>query len=199
VSKRNETVIDFMKSRRSVPANLIGDPGPSTAQVGKLIAIATRVPDHGKIAPWRFVRYSNAAKKRLGEALLARATEIAMAGDRPAPLSDEQQMIERSRFSRSPQVVVMISSPRQHPKVPQWEQVLSAGAAGMNLLIAANAYGYDAQWITEWYAYDEKLARELGAGDGERIAGFFHFGTRTMPKTERDRPQLTDIFSTMDI
>ena len=176
----------------------MGGPGPSDEEILEFISIAARVPDHGKIAPWRFVSYSNAAKTRLGELLLARATQIAMSADQPVALSDEQRLIERTRFSRSPQVVVLFSNPCEHPKIPQWEQVLSAGAAGMNLLIAANAYGYDAQWITEWYAVDETLVSALGARDGERIAGFFHFGTKTMPKTDRTRPQIEDIFSILD-
>ena len=188
-----------MQTRRSVPAKTMAGPGPSDEEILEFISIAVRVPDHGKLTPWRFVSYSDAAKTRLGERLLVRATQLAMSDEQPAPLSEQQQTIERTRFSRSPQVVVMFANQCEHPKVPQWEQVLSAGAAGMNLLIAANAYGYDAQWITEWYAYDETLASDLGARDGERIAGFFHFGTKTMPKTDRRRPQIADIFSIMDI
>ena len=157
-----------------------------------MAAIASRVPDHGKIAPWRFVEYSDRAKKALGEAILARALE------KDASLQGDLVEIELTRFTRSPTVIGLFSAPKQHPKVPLWEQELSCGAVGMNWLIAANAHGYDAQWLTEWYAFDEKLKSLLGAGEGERIAGFIHIGTRTMPKTDRERPDLKDIFSTME-
>lgn len=191
-AKRNQAVIDFLKTRRSVPAKIMGGPGPSAGELRQIIAIASRVPDHGKIAPWRFVNYGDAAKKRLGELILARALE------KQPDLSPELAEIERTRFSRSPQVVAMFSKPVDHPKVPEWEQLLSAGAAGMNFLNAANAYGYDAQWLTEWYAFDETLQEALGTRTGEKIAGFFHIGTRTMPKTERARPEISDIYSLME-
>lgn len=167
-------------------------PGPSAAEIQEMAVIASRVPDHGKIAPWRFVEYSNAAKERLGEAILARALE------KDPDLTEEMQQVERTRLSRSATVIGLISSPADHPKVPRWEQELSCGAVGMNWLIAANAYGYDAQWLTEWYAFDETLKSAFGAKKTDKIAGFIHIGTRTMPKTERARPDLSDIYSIMD-
>ena len=113
-------------------------------------------------------------------------------------MDDETLQVERNRFNRAPVVVGLVSRPREHPKVPEWEQVLSCGAVGMNMLIAANALGFDAQWLTEWYAFDDTLAPHLGLRDSERFAGFFHFGTRTLPKTERDRPSLDEILTVME-
>lgn len=187
-------VLEFLRTRRSVPAKAMapGGPGPDDAQIREMIAIASRVPDHGKIAPWRFIRYATQYCRELGDSILARALEL------NPDLNEELQEIEKTRFLRAPVVIGIISKPVEHPKVPEWEQVLSCGAAGMNLLIAANAFGWDAQWLTEWVAFDETLAPRLGASDGERIAGFIHIGTRTMPKSERDRPALDDIFSTME-
>jgi nitroreductase len=187
-----QPVIDFMQNRRSVPAKTMGGPGPSGEEIRQMAEIAARVPDHGKIAPWRFVEYSQLAKARLDKLIVARALE-----NQPN-LDGEALAIESNRMSRSPTVIGLISAPKNHPKVPVWEQELSCGAVGMNWLIAANAFGYDAQWLTEWIAFDEALAIPLGVGGGERLAGFIHIGTRTMPKTERDRPRLEDVFSTLD-
>jgi nitroreductase len=156
----------------------------------EMVEIASRVPDHGKLAPWRFIRYTPQYRQLLGERFLERALEL------NEDLNEQQKDIERNRFS-APTVVAVVSRAAPHPKIPEWEQVLSAGAAAMNLLIAANAFGWDAQWITEWIATDETLAADLGIDKNERIVGFVHIGTRTQPKTERDRPQLETIYSVM--
>lgn len=190
MDKRYDEVIEFMASRRSVPAKTMSGPGPDEKNIRAMIEIAARVPDHGKIAPWRFQRYSPDYCARLGELFLSRALELT------PDLNAEMQEIERTRFTRTPVVIAIMSAPRDHPKVPEWEQVLSAGAAAMNFLIAANAYGWDAQWLTEWIAFDRPLAEPLGVRQCERIAGFIYIGTRTMPKTARDRPVLDDIYST---
>ena len=192
MSEKFPEVLDFMRKRRSVPAKSMSDPGPSEAEVADLVAIASRVPDHGKLAPWRFIRYSPEACERLGPIVLARALE------RDPGLDEQNREIERTRFLRAPVVVGIVSAARAHPKIPEWEQVLSAGAAAYGLLIAANAAGWDAQWLTEWVAFDEKLGPELGLRAGERFAGFIHIGTRTMPKSERDRPELASVYSVMD-
>ena len=191
-SVRNPAVIQFMKTRRSVPAKTMGGPGPNPEEIVEMAEVAMRVPDHGKIAPWRFVEYSTSAKERLDRLILARALE------KQPDLDGEMKAVEVGRMARSPTVIGLISAPVDHPKVPVWEQELSCGAVGMNWLIAANAFGYDAQWITEWIAIDDVLAPHLGVREGERLAGFIHIGTRTMPKTERERPAFGDVFSRMD-
>ena len=188
----NEAVLDFMRTRRSVPAKTMGGPGPNEAEVTEMAKIASRVPDHGKIAPWRFIHYSDAAKIRLDECIFAHARE------KFPDLAGDALQIEAGRMARSPVVIGLVSAPCEHPKVPVWEQELSCGAAGLAWLIAANAHGYDAQWLTEWIAFDEILAKEFGCREGERIAGFIHIGTRTAPKTERDRPEIGTVFTRMD-
>ncbi len=183
-------VIEFMRNRRSVPAKTMSGPGPEDSEIAQMIEIASRVPDHGKIAPWRFRRYHPAYCEVLGEKFVARALEL------NPEMSEDLIEIERTRFTRVPVVIGIFSAPViDHPKVPVWEQQLSAGAAAMNLLIAANAFGWDAQWLTEWIAFDETLASALGVKPGEKIAGFVYIGTRTMPKTERDRPAIEEIYS----
>ncbi|MFZ1814262.1 MAG: nitroreductase [Rhizobiaceae bacterium] len=189
---RNDAVLEFMRNRRSVPAKTMAGPGPDEAELREMIAIASRVPDHGKICPWRFIRYSPDACVRLGAEFEKRALELDPA------MSQEMQAIERARFTRVPVVIGVASRTVDHPKVPQWEQRLSAGAVCMNLLIAANAHGYDAQWLTEWVAFDEKLHATLGYAAEEKVAGFIYIGTRTMPKTERDRPQIDSVLSVME-
>ena len=185
----NLPVIEFMRTRRSVPAKTMSGPGPDEEAILSMISIAARVPDHGKLAPWRFIRYTPEYCLELGEKCLARALET------DPQLGEEGREMELQRFTRAPVVIAVISRAAPHPKIPQWEQTMSAGAAAMNLLIAANAHGWDAQWITEWMAFDEALAPALGLREGERIAGFVFIGTRTMPKTERDRPQTDDVYT----
>lgn len=189
---KNTTVLDFMRTRRSVPAKTMGGPGPDEAEILDMAKIASRIPDHGKIAPWRFIHYSEDAKLRLDKRIHERARE------KYPDLSGEALQIEAGRMARSPTVIGLISAAVDHPKIPRWEQELSSGAAGLAWLIAANAHGYDAQWLTEWIAFDEVLSAELGCREGEKIAGFIHIGTRTAPKTERDRPDVETIFTRMD-
>lgn len=191
-SRRNDEVIEFMRTRRSVPARVMSGPGPDEQQIREMVSIATRVPDHGKLAPWRLIRYGPDCCRRLGALCEARAIELN--GD----MSEELRAAERARFTRAPVVVAVVSTAAPHPKIPEWEQQLSAGAVMMSFLVAANAMGFDAQILTEWVAYDDKLAPALGLKPGERVAGFVHVGTRTQPKTERDRPALDDIFTVME-
>lgn len=189
---KNKTVLDFMRTRRSVPAKTMGAPGPDETEILDMAQIASRIPDHGKIAPWRFIHYSEDAKARLDKRIYERARK------KYPDLSGEALQIEAGRMGRSPTVIGLISAAIDHPKIPRWEQELSSGAAGLAWLIAANAHGYDAQWLTEWIAFDETLAADLGCREGERIAGFIHIGTRTAPKTERDRPAIETVFTRMD-
>lgn len=189
---RNEEVLNFLKSRRSVPSKMMGGPFPNLSEIEEILKIASRVPDHGKLAPWRYVLYSDAAKGRMNAEVHARALEI-----NPA-LNEELQDVEKNRFPQDQAVLGILSSPKDHPKVPVWEQELSAGASAMKFLIAANAIGYDAQWFTGWYAFDGTLTKGFDLKEGERIAGFMHIGTRTMPKSERPRPEISQIFSTLE-
>lgn len=183
----NDVLKSYMESRRSRPVLQIGEPGPDRAEIREILSIAARVPDHGKLAPWRFVVLRGDERVRLGEELAA----IAL---RKSPgLSEESLNAERSRLTRAPVVVMLVSRAAPHVKIPEWEQLLSAGACGMNLLIGANALGYVACWITEWIAYDEAAAALLGVAPDEKIVGFFYIGTPLQPPFERDRPKLDDL------
>jgi nitroreductase len=189
-ARSHPAVVEFLRSRRSVPSRNIAGPGPGDEEIMEMIKIASRVPDHGKLAPWRFIHYTPGYCRKLGERFRARALEL------NHDMNEAQQDIEINRFT-APTVIAVVSRAAPHPKIPEWEQVLSAGAAAMNLLIAANAFGWDAQWITEWMASDKSLAGDLGVNENEKIVGFVHIGTRTQPKTERDRPELEAIYTVM--
>ncbi|WP_147178244.1 nitroreductase family protein [Ciceribacter naphthalenivorans] len=189
--KNDMKLIDYLAVRRSVPAFQMCEPGPSTAELENMLTLAVRVPDHGKLAPWRFVVYRGAARVEIGEALLKMALE-----KNPA-LSDEMIAVERARFTRAPVVIGVISTAGPHAKIPEWEQLMSAGAVCLNLLMAANALGYVSNWLTEWFAYDERAYPLLGVRSGEKVAGFIHIGSTTFPVTERPRPALADVVSWM--
>lgn len=175
-------VIDFLLARKSQPINELAEPGPDDAQIETLIRIAARVPDHGRLAPWRFIVYRGDARARVGELLAARAVE--REGDLP-PARIEQ---EKARFSRAPLVIGVVHAPVDNPKIPKWEMFLSGGAAAMNLVTAATAMGFGANWISNWYADDEEGRRIVGLAPDERVIGFVHIGTHTGPGFERPRP-----------
>ena len=185
----SEEALDLLLSRRSVVANNLGPPGPDAALLRKMLTAAARVPDHKKLVPWRFVVFEGEARAAFGE-VLADAYE---ASD-PDPTSFRRET-EAARFMRAPVVVAVISRIIDQKSVPEWEQVLSAGAACQNLLVAANAAGFSGQWITEWYAFDETVCRSIGLQEGERIAGFVYIGTAKEAPKERDRPDLDAIVS----
>jgi nitroreductase len=179
--------IDLLKSRRSVkPADLTG-PGPSAAEIDNLLTIASRVPDHGKLAPWRFILFAGAGRLAAGKAIAA-----VFRKEHPDATA-EQIEFERQRLARAPLVVAVVSRATPHVKIPEWEQLLSAGAAAMNLVNAAHALGFAANWITEWYAYDRRVLDALGLAPHERIAGFVHIGRPARPPEDRPRPALADI------
>ncbi len=186
-------VIAFMRQRRSVPAKFMTGPGPNDKQLRKILEISCRVPDHGELTPWRFIRYGEEKCVELGEKILARAIE--RAAEKNKMLNEEKIEIERNRFLRTPVVIAIVSCAEEHPKIPEWEQILSAGAVAMNMLIAANASGFDAQWLTEWCAYDDALRQDFGLRDNEKVVGFVHIGTRLSPKTERGRPRLDNLYT----
>ncbi|MCA1492875.1 nitroreductase family protein [Sinorhizobium alkalisoli] len=180
-------LVDYLASRRSIPAFQMGAPGPGKTEVEEMLRLASRVPDHGKLAPWRFIVYRGEERVRIS----ARLKEMALAAK--PDLSEEMIRVEETRLTRAPVVVAVVSKAAPHFKIPEWEQVMSAGAVCLNLLMAANALGYASNWLTEWYAFDEKAHPLLGVEPGERIAGFIHIGTAMVPPTERPRPELKEI------
>ncbi|MBA5777595.1 nitroreductase [Stappia sp. F7233] len=163
------------------------EPAPDDAELMQLLTAAARIPDHGKLAPWRFIVFRGEARLEAGRRLLA------IAERKNGTLDEGQRKQELERLARAPLVVAVVSRAAEHPKIPVWEQQLSAGACCMTLLHAAHALGYAAQWLTEWVAYDAEAGRILGVKDGEQIAGFIHIGTPSLPPTERPRPELDQI------
>lgn len=181
------TALDLLLSRRSGSAKAMGEPGPSADQLAAVLKAGARAPDHGKLFPWRLILFQGAARERVGAIL---AEVVAMEGQRERQIEEE-----RARFLRAPVVVGVISAAREMIKIPVWEQELSAGAVCQNLLIAAHALGFVANWITEWYAYHPVVKERLGLKPGERIAGFIYIGTSTVALEERPRPQMEKIVS----
>ena len=178
----NANVLDFLLSRKSAPIAELRPPAPDDDEISLLIRAASRVPDHGRLVPWRFMIYRGDACLKIGESLAKRAEER----EGPLPVARVEQ--EKARFARAPLVIGVIHCPRDNPKIPQWEMLLSGGAAAMNLVLAANALGYGTNWITNWYSDDADSRRMLGLAPEERVVGFVHIGTFTGDAPERPRP-----------
>jgi nitroreductase len=179
--------LELLKTRRSLKPVELAAPGPSATEIETLLTVASRVPDHGKLVPWRFIVFEGEARAAAGEAI-ARAFGIKYPDAKPEHVDNE-----RKRLTRAPLVIAVVSRAVPHVKIPEWEQVLSAGAAAMSLVLAAHALGYGANWITEWYAYDRNALAALGVKDNEKVAGFIHIGTPRQPPEDRPRPPLSEI------
>jgi nitroreductase len=179
--------IDLLLSRRSVSANALTEPGPDAAEIELMLRAASRVPDHKKLVPWRFILFQGEARAAFGKILAG----ICAAEDKEA--NAFRLETESKRFLRAPLVIAVISRVVENKAAPEWEQVLSCGAACQNLTLAANALGYGTQWITEWYGYSEGVRRALKLAENERVAGFVYIGTAKEKPEERERPKLDDI------
>ncbi|KAB0680779.1 nitroreductase family protein [Aureimonas leprariae] len=182
-------IAQYLSTRRSIAIPALGQPAPEGETLEAMLRIAARVPDHGKLAPWRFILYRGDAAVRIGVALRE------LAERREGPLGEMRRDMEEKRFSRSPLVVGVVSRAKPHVKIPEWEQVMSAGAAAMNLVHAAHALGFGANWLTEWVAYDDEAKGILGIAPNEKVAGFIHVGSPVDVQTDRVRPELADIVS----
>lgn len=179
--------LELLKTRRSVkPIEMIG-PAPSAAEIETLLKIASRVPDHGKLTPWRFIIFEGAARLAAGDVI----AEI-FGKDQPNATADQIEF-ERQRLARAPLVIGVVSRAAPHVKIPEWEQQMSAGASAMLLVTAAYALGYAASWLTEWYAYDRRVLERFGLSPQERMVGFVHIGKAAKPPEDRDRPSLAAI------
>lgn len=179
--------LTLLAQRRSTAAGSMAEPGPNARELDDLLRLATRVPDHGKLAPWRFIVFEGEARERFGT--LLRRCFAAANPDAPDDLLD----FEEQRPTRAPVLIAVVSRITEKHKIPEWEQVLSAGAVCQTLLIAASAMGYAAQWITEWYAFDQNVKDALGLKSGERIAGYIYIGTATEAPRERVRPDVPSL------
>lgn len=179
--------IDLLLSRRSGSAKAMGTPGPSEKQLMAILRAGARVPDHGKLFPWRFIVFKGEGRERFGDILGA---VLEAEGERPKQIEEE-----RTRLLRAPVVIGVISAAREQIKIPVWEQELSAGAACQNILIAAHALGFVGNWLTEWYAYHPAVKEKLGLKPGERVAGFIYIGTSKDELEERPRPEMGKVVS----
>lgn len=177
----NPAALDFLLTRRSRPAKTLAAPAPDRAALAPILTAALRVPDHGKLEPWRLIVVERRALDRLAALAGRRADERGMAPDQAAK--------GISQFAESPLCIAVVTVPRPTEKVPAWEQELSAGAVCLELVNAALASGWGACWLSGWPAYDAAfLAGGLGLAEGERIAGFVHIGSETVAPPDRPRP-----------
>ena len=186
----SQETIGLLLRRRSAKPAMLADPGPTSEQLTTILTAATRVPDHKKLEPWRFIVFEGDARATFGRVLL----KACLAEDKQTP-SAARLETERTRFLRAPTVVAVISCVTANPAAPEWEQVLSCGAACFNLCLAANALGFATSWITEWYSYSPAVRAALRLATNERMAGFVYIGTAKETQSDRDRPQLARIVS----
>jgi len=188
VREANQETLELLLKRRSVKAAMLGEPGPSPQQLDAILTAAARVPDHKKLEPWRFIVFEGDARAVFGRVLL----KACLAEDKDTP-SAARLETERTRLLRAPTVVAVISRVTPNTAAPEWEQVLSCGAACFNMCLAANAQGFSTCWITEWYSYSPGVRAALRLAANERMAGFVYIGTAKQTPPDRDRPQLTRI------
>ncbi len=183
----SNATIELLRTRRSAPPVALAGQGPTAEERELLLTLAARVPDHGKLVPFRFIVFEGAGQHKAGEII----AEVFAAARSEASAADLAK--ERKRLAQAPLVVAVVSRVASHAKVPEWEQVLCAGAVCFNLEIAANALGFASVWLTEWYAYDRAVLARFGLAPHEKIAGFIHIGRDAGPREDRVRPQLSKI------
>lgn len=182
----------FLSLRRSANKAMIAAPGPTGDELDAIIAAATRVPDHRRMAPWRFIIFEGDARADFG----SRAADVQKREDPAA--TDADLASTRALMLRAPTVIAVISNPTDDGKTPVWEQELSAGALTYNLLLAANAAGWAGVWLTEWISFSKGIDRLLGLSDTERVAGFVYLGTASGDPQERARPDTAALISRWD-
>lgn len=183
---RNPTALEFLATRRSRPAKTLSGPTPDRAELRDILTVAARAPDHGKLEPWRFLVLEQPAMRRLSESLPAKGIELGI----------EPEKVEKSvmEFANSPLAVAVVASAKPSEKIPELEQTLSAGAVCMQLLNAALAAGWGANWLSGWASHDRDWReRNLGLMPHEWIAGIIHIGTEKVQPPERPRPSLDAI------
>jgi nitroreductase len=179
------SLLSFLKTRKSASAKAVAGPGPSAAQLDEILGIAVRVPDHGKLNPWRFVVFEGVARGDVGKHFAARWAVLHP--DHGKDSLDFQQGL----FMRAPLVVVVVSTAAAHAKIPVWEQQMSSAAVCYNVVLAAQALGFDAQWQTDWVAYDAGAKQAMGISASENVAGVIYIGTSTVPLEDRPRPDVS--------
>jgi nitroreductase len=184
MTRLNDTssALSLLKTRKSASVKAMGAPGPTAEQLKTILEIGVRVPDHGKLTPWRLVLFEGEARASFGEIIKKRWQKL-------HPEHGEDSLaFQRNLFLRAPTVIAVVSKAGPHVKIPEWEQLLSAGALTQNMLLAAAALGVGAQWNTDWIAYDPEIMTAMGLGEGEKIVGFVYFGTAQAALEDRPRP-----------
>jgi nitroreductase len=177
-----QSVLAFLKSRKSASAKAMSGPGPSRDQLNEILEIAVRVPDHGKLAPWRFVLFEGEARGKIGE-------EFAKIWSAKNPSHGAESLaFQAGLFERAPLVLAVVSTAATHGKIPVWEQQMSAAAVSYNVVLAATAMGFAAQWQSDWVAYDASAKQAIGLQETEQVAGLIYVGTSTVPLEDRPRP-----------
>ena len=179
--------LSFLRNRRSHPPQMLSGPPPTRDELMALLELAARVPDHGKLVPFRFLRISGDARHALGELLVTRTLQL----DPHAPPAVVEK--ERARFSHAPLIITVIARLTANHKVPEQEQLLTAGSVCFALLQSAQAFGFGAQWLSGWAAYDPAITARLGLAPQEKIAGFIHIGTSRLDVPERERPDAASL------
>ena len=194
IMKLNDTasVLAFLKSRKSASAKAMTGPGPSKAQMDEILEIAVRVPDHGKLAPWRFILIEGEGRARLGQGF----ADI-WAKNNPTH-GVESLDFQRGLFMRAPVILVVVSTSAVHGKIPVWEQQMSSAAVCYNAVLAATALGFDAQWQSDWVAYDEGAKAVMGVAPHEKVSGIIYIGTSTVPLEDRPRPDASNLLTRID-
>ncbi len=183
------TVLSLLQTRKSASAKAMGGQGPSPEQLTQILDCAVRAPDHGKLNPWRFILWEGEARVSFGEAMKTRWQEL-------HPEHGEATLaMVGGLFLRAPTVLAVISTAAEHPKIPLWEQQMSAGAVCMNILLAATALGLGCQWNTDWVAYDAGIAKVMGLAPHERVAGLIYLGTPAAPLEDRPRPDAASLLT----
>jgi nitroreductase len=184
MTRLNDTssALTLLRTRKSASVKAMGEPGPTPEQLKAILEIAVRVPDHGKLRPWRLVLFEGETRRKFGEIIKARWQEL-------HPEHGEDALaFQAGLFLRAPTVLVVVSKAGPHVKIPEWEQLLSAGALTQNMLLAAAALGVGAQWNTDWIAYDGEIMKAMGLSDQEKIVGIVYFGTPQAALEDRPRP-----------
>jgi nitroreductase len=184
MTRLNDTssALSLLKTRKSASVKAMSGPGPTPEELKTILEIAVRVPDHGKLTPWRMVLFEGEARRKFGEVIKSRWQEL------HPEHGTESLVFQSGLFLRAPTVLVVVSKAGPHVKIPEWEQLLSAGALTQNILLAAAALGVGAQWNTDWIAYDPQIMKAMGLSEHEKIVGIIYLGTSAAALEDRPRP-----------
>ena len=181
---------NFLLKRRSVTAKKMSPTIVKDGDLNSIISAGIRVPDHGALTPWRIIVFKDEEREKFGKDFLGKRFRVTNPN-----ATEEEITYEENRFLRAGVVICVISSPVEHKKIPVWEMQLSSAAVCQNLLISAQSLGYAAQWLTEWYTYDEVILKELGVSQRDKISGFIYIGKKNEEPKDRIRPEKEKIVS----